>query len=352
MDELETIDELRARHGPIFPRRPGVVYVADPATAKAILTDEDGRYQAHSDFFQTGSREPRSALREIGLAARDLLHDHWMRLPATPVPDQLVSRWPDAGNLLLYNSFRDVLVPPGELRPLIEQVVRHAVLASPHQSRVPMTLLRTRVRKALVSELSRRRSSGRRQNLLDILAATAPASSYTALARLSEVYLSFVFAVAGWLGFTLGWSIYLLGTNPGTMAGSADAVREALRLWPVRWQFNRRPTEPHRLGDLQVTPADEVVVCGYLVHRDEKSWPDAETFRPTRWSTTTPTGAEEAFIPFGAGPNSCMAADLTVDIVADILRMLPNHWRIDPHEDRPHIAATLAPPTYTLRLPT
>lgn len=352
MDELEAIDELRERHGPIFPRRPGVIYVAEPTAAKAILANEDGRYHEHSEFFHTSKgtfgREP--AQREIATAAQDLLRDHWVRRQPRFAPGP-VSQWPEAGNLLLYHGFRDVLVPPGELRTLVDQVVRHVVLAQRRQS---MTVLRTRVRRALVAELSRRRARGERQNLLDVLAAAAPGgSSYTALAQLSEVYLSFVFAVAGWLGFALGWSVYLLGTNPDTTAAPADVVREALRLWPVRWHLNRSPAQPHKLGDLAITPADEVVVCGYLIHRDETHWPDPEVFRPSRWSGETPLGAKEAFIPFGSGPHACVAADLTVDLVADILRTLPpsDGWRLEPHGDRPHVTAVLAPPGFTLRLP-
>jgi cytochrome P450 len=357
VDELQAIDELCAGHGPIFRRRPGVVYVAEPTEAKAILANEDGRYREQSDFFHTskGTFGPRQVQLDIGAAASDLLRDHWIRRSATIAPERSVgqvSQWPDAGNLLLYHSFRDALVPPGELRTLVDQVVRHAVLAGPPERRQPMTVLRTRVRRALVADLSRRRARGERQSLLDVLAAAAPVgSSYMALAQLSEVYLSFVFAVAGWLGFVLGWSVYLLGTNPATEADPADVVREALRLWPVRWHFNRRPAQPHQLGDLPVTPTDEVVVCGYLVHRDETRWPDAGTFRPSRWSAETPLGAKEAFIPFGWGQHTCTAADLTIDVVADLLRRLPTGWHVTPHEDRPHVAATLAPPTFTLHLP-
>lgn len=341
------LDELCARHGPILRRRPGVVYVADPALAKAVLAGVDGRYHDQSDFFHTskGMVEPASTRRELAVAARDLLRDHWTRLSATPVPAERVSTWPDAGNLLVYNSFRDVLVPPGELRSLVDQVVRHTVLA---ERRQPATVLRTRVRRALVAELSRRRAGTERRTLLDILAAAAPSgSSYTALARLAEVYLSFVVAVAGWLGLVLGWSVYLLGTNPAP-AAPADVVREALRLWPVRWHLKRSPTGPHQLGDLPVTAADEVVVCPYLVHRDEGHWPAPETFCPSRWSERSGT---EAFIPFGWGRHACVAGDLTIDVVADVLRLLPDGWKVAAHEDRPRITATLAPPAFSLLLP-
>ncbi|TDV54847.1 cytochrome P450 [Actinophytocola oryzae] len=353
MDELQAIDELHARHGPVFRRRPGVLYVAEPAMAKAVLANEDGRYHEHSDFFRTskGTFGPREAQLVIGRATRELLSTHWATHPCDPERLGPVSEWPDAGNLLLYNSFRDVLVPEGELRVLVDQVVRHAVLAGRTQRRVPLATLRTRVRRALVGELSRRRALGTRppRDFLDVLAAAAPeGSSYTALAELSEVYLSCVVAVAGQLGFLLGWSVYLLGTNPDADPTPANVVREALRLWPVTWNFARSPATDHQLGDVPVTTADEVVVCGYLVHRDARHWPDPDAFRPDRW-VHEPQGASTAFIPFGWGEHSCAAGAFAVRVVEDVLRLLPPDRQVEAHEDRPRVAAALAPPAFTLR---
>nr|WP_225953293.1 cytochrome P450 [Kibdelosporangium phytohabitans] len=355
---METLDDLRARHGSIFQRRPGVFYVSEPAEAKAVLANTGSRYREHSDFFQTskGILGPRSAQQEIGRAARNLLRDHWIarsdRLAAAVErgigPE---SRWPDAGNLFLYKCFRDVLVPRGALSPLLDQVVRYAVLAGARDRRSVLSraVLRGRVRRALVAELSRRRTRGVRvpADLLDVLAAGAPGED---LVRLAEVYLSFLFAVTGSTGFLLGWSVYLLGTEPEAGGDLAGVVREALRLWPVAWNFGRFPVEPHRLVGTEVTTSDEVVVCGYLVHRDDRFWPDPGKFRPARWSAGMPRGGAEAFIPFGWGTHTCVAAGLAVQVVEDVLRLLPpaELWRVDAHHHRPHIAAALAPPDFTL----
>ncbi|NUT51958.1 MAG: cytochrome P450 [Saccharothrix sp.] len=363
MDELETLDDLRARHGPIFQRRPGVLYVSEPAEAKAVLANTGSRYREHSDFFQTGEGVfgPRSAQQEIGRLARNLLRDHWAarsdRLAA--LVEREVgpeSRWPDAGNLLLYKCFRDVLVPEGELGRVVDQVVRHAVLAGARERRsvLARTLLRRRIRRALVAELTLRRARGVRTpgDLLDVLAAAAPDdASRTTLVQLAEVYLSFLFAVTGSTGFLLGWSVYLLGTEPGAGGDLAGVVREALRLWPVAWNFGRFPAEPHRLAGTGVTTSDEVVVCSYLVHRDSRFWPDPDKFLPGRWSDGMPPGGAEAFIPFGWGAHTCVAAGFAVTVVEDVLRLLPpaERWRVDARGHRPHVAAALAPPDFTLR---
>jgi len=363
VDELEQLDDLRARHGPIFRRRPGVLYVADPVEARSVLANTGSRYREHSDFFQTGKGVlgPRSAQQEIGRVARNLLRDHWAarsdRLAAT-VEREIgsASRWPDAGNLLLYKCFRDVLVPEGELRRLVDQVVRHAVLAGARDRRSVLSraVLRRRVRRALVAELTLRRAREVRapRDLLDVLAAAAPeGSAHTTPAQLAEVFLSFLFAVTGSTGFLLGWSVYLMGTEPQAGGDLAGVVREALRLWPVAWNFGRFPAEPHRLAGTEVTTSDEVVVCGYLVHRDSRFWPDPDEFRPQRWSAGVPRGGAEAFIPFGWGAHTCVAAGFAVHVVEDVLRLLPpiERWRVEARGRRPHVAAALAPPDFTLR---
>ena len=358
MDELQLLDELRARHGPIFQRRPGVLYVAEPATAKAVLANTDAHYREHSDFFHTskGTFGTRSTQQEIGRTARNLLRDHWTnRHPITGLAP--ATHWPDTGNLLLYRYFRDALTPPGELRQLVDQVVRHVVAAGAGERRpaVPRAVLRTRVRRALVAELSRRRARipHAPRDLLDILAAAEPdGTSHAALVQLSEVFLSFLSAITGSVGFLLGWSVHLLGTAPDRDAEPADVVREALRLWPVTWNFVRSPVAPHRFGDVPMTLTDEVVVCGYLVHRDERFWPAPTEFCPARWSDGLPAGGADAFIPFGWGPHTCVAGGFAVDLVADVLRLLPPpaRWRVEQHDDRPHVAAALAPPSFTLHL--
>ncbi|MBM7810086.1 cytochrome P450 [Saccharothrix algeriensis] len=363
MDELERLDDLRARHGPIFRRGPGVLYVGEPAAAKAVLANTGSRYREHSDFFRTGRGTfgPRSAQQEVGRAARNLLGEHWTarsdRLAATV--ERVIgpeSRWPDAGNLLFHQCFRDVLTPEGELRGLVDQVVRHAVSAGARDRRSVLSraVLRSRVRRALVAELSRRRARPARSpaDLLDVLAAAAPgASSRTAQAQLAEVFLSFLFAVTGSTGFLLGWSVYLLGANPAAGGDLTGVVREALRLRPVAWNFGRSPAEPHRLAGFEVTTSDEVVVCSYLVHRDSRFWPDPDEFLPQRWSAGAPRGDAEAFIPFGWGAHTCVAAGFAVRLVEDVLRLLPpaRRWRVEAHRRRPHVAAALAPPEFTLR---
>lgn len=358
-DELSVLTALRADHGPVFLRRPGEIWVADPLVAKDVLGNASGLYREHSDFFQTrhGLFGPRSAQTEIGKAARALLRAHadGVREAAQRIPS--VSRWPDTANLLMYEHFRHVLIRPSApptLRHLVDDVVRHAVLAGARERRSPVAraALRTRVTRGLAAEICARRGDAAGDDILGVVARLCPERpSRRELAQLTEVFLSCLFAVAGSVGFLLAWSVYLLGTGYVPDAPPDLVVREALRLWPVAWLFGRTPAVAHTVGGIRVTPRDEVLVCGYLVQRDGRYWDAPDEFRPGRWAGVE-RGQREAFIPFGWGPHACTGATLAMTAAQDVLAGMTARYRIkvETHGDRPHVAAALAPPPFTLRL--
>jgi cytochrome P450 len=340
----------------LCPRR---VYVADPFAAKEILGNRDANYVEHSDFFHVrqGTFGPRSAQLEIARASRLLLRRRLDEGAATlpALVDRVlgsISRWPDAGNALLYRHLGSALLhdgAPSDLRATIDQVVLRAVLAGARDRYSAMA--RARFRRRVMRELctyleSRRAAPAGAATLLDVVTmagAGAPAR------ELAEVFLSFLFAIAGSTGFLLGWSVYLMGTSSGGAAEPALVVREALRLWPVAWLFGRRPAHGHDVAGTQVTPADDVLVCSYLVHRHPAHWPDPHEFRPQRWVDPD----HSAFIPFGWGTHACTGAASAIRIVEDILRVLAagGGFSVAAQGSHPHAGPALAPPPFTMRRP-
>jgi len=360
-DPLKFLDQA-------FPAAGGAVWLADrqlllaePLAARAVLVNGEGRYEDHSDFFHTrkGTFGSRSLQEEIGRSSRILLRTH-LHARAHELPAAVrkalapTSGWPDAGNWFVYRHFVDVLaVPDSPVRLLrtLDEIVERAVLAGARQrqSRLRRALFRFRALRELRQAIRQRRAHGSRppMDVLDLLAgAVGPDAT---VPELAEVFLSFLFAAAGSVGFVLGWSLYLLGMHPHTDADPAWVVREALRLWPVAWLLGRRPARPHEIAGFAVTPEDEVVVCPYAVHRDPQYWTDPESFRPERWASARDP---QAFIPFGWGPRRCVAAALSLQLVEDILRIIRDEYRMSftPHETQPSIGPALAPPRFTLGL--
>lgn len=334
--------------------------LAEAAASRAVLNNEDGLYEDHSDFFHTrkGTFGPRSLQEEIGRGSRTLLRDH-LHAHAAGLPEAVrralvpASQWPDAGNWLTYRLFADALLAPGtspRLLHKIDQVVERAVLsgARARYSRLTRAVFRFGVMRELSKEIQRRRArgAGEPSDVLDIIAGAAgPEMSASDLA---EVFLSYLFACAGSVGFVLGWSLYLMGTHPQTDTEPAWVAREALRLWPVAWMLARRPARPHEIAGHAVTPEDEVVVCPYTVHRNAKYWDDPNSFRPERWASGPD---QQAFIPFGYGPRRCVAAALSLQLVEDILRLLGGYrMTFTSMDTQPGIGPALAPPRFTLGL--
>jgi cytochrome P450 len=125
-------------------------------------------------------------------------------------------------------------------------------------------------------------------------------------------------------------------------------VREALRLWPVAWMLGRRPAQAHEVAGVTVTPRNLVIVCPYLVHRHPRYWNDPRSFRPERWAAFQD---HQAFMPFGSGPHTCAAAALSIQLVADVLRLLEGYrLTLIASDDRPCVGPALAPPRFNLGL--
>lgn len=362
-DPLGVLDEQSASPAGAFEVGPNEYFLRDAVAARAVLRNEDGRYREHSDFFHTrhGLFGPEAARLKIRRESRELVRAHLLecsprigefiavQLPAT-------SEWPDCGNRLAYRLLLPVLlsadVPP-KLRCLLDMIVERAVLANARarQSRWRRMLLQFRTTLGLSREIEARQSKPRRppSDLLDVVAGSIDPGQR--LDELSEVYLSFVFAIAGSVGFLLGWSLYLLGSHAERAVPSEWIVQEALRLWPVAWQLGRQPTQEHQLAGVKVFPGDEVVVCPYLVHRNASYWAQPHAYEPGRWSEPD-SWRNPAFIPFGHGPHRCVAADLTPRFVADVLDAIrrSNTVSIDAGRGKPTVAAALAPPRFRLTL--
>lgn len=342
---------------------PGVLCVAEPTAAKRVLANPDGLFEEHSDFFHTrrGAFGPRSVQVEIGRAARTLLSAHAAeRAPAlaATVERELgtASEWPDAGNLLIHRHLRAALVAPeheGRIGEMVDQVLRRAVLAGARERRSlwSRALFRHRVFRALTKEVERRVEALRRdgssapRDLFDVLARSAGPGVRTD--DLGELYLPFLFAVSGSVGFTLGWAVYLVGTHRRTEAEPDWIVREALRLWPVAWQLVRRPARPHEIAGEGVTPGDQVLVSPYVTHRHPACWQEPEKFLPQRWASAN---GPAPFFPFGWGPHTCAAAALSLELARDVLAVLldDHDLEVSPHSREPHVGPSLAPPRFRL----
>lgn len=129
----------------------------------------------------------------------------------------------------------------------------------------------------------------------------------------------------------LSWTWYLLSENPdverrlveevtavlGDRPPTLDdiphlvyadmVIRESMRLYPPAWRIGREVIEEVDIGGYAVPVGAQVIMSQWVVHRDERFYPDPERFRPERWSDP---GVDElprfAYFPFGGGARRCI----------------------------------------------
>jgi hypothetical protein len=363
-DPLRFLDTHFPLDGDVVQTGRNEYLLGNPTDARTVLRNSEGRYREQSDFFHTrhGVFGPKSAQLKIRRESRALLRAYLQARGPKELSDFLTanlhatSEWPDTGNRLVYRYLSPVLLAPDsppKLRRLLDSIVERAVLANARsrQPRWRRMLLQFNTTLQLSRAIELRQALAREQpmDLLDVVACSAEAGQ--SLDELSEVYLSFVFAIAGSVGFVLAWSLYLMGTHPDRDAPSEWVVQEALRLWPVAWQLGRHPLKEHQVSGVNVGTSDEVVVCPYLVHRNPEHWSEPNAFQPRRWSAPE-SWRNPAFIPFGYGPHRCVAADLSSQLVSAMLDIIlaSNALSIVVRDARPTIAAAMAPPPFSLTL--
>ena len=107
---------------------------------------------------------------------------------------------------------------------------------------------------------------------------------------------------------------------------------ESLRLYPPSWVVTRQALEEHKLGGTTVPAGAIVVVSQYLLHRDPRFFPDPLRFDPDRWDAPSSPQSllRQGYIPFGAGPRSCIGQGLATMEGTLALAGLASHWRCRP----------------------
>jgi cytochrome P450 len=129
----------------------------------------------------------------------------------------------------------------------------------------------------------------------------------------------------------LTWTLYLLALFPewqgrvreevlGVASGGGigrdeiaklsllDAVfQETMRLYPPAPMLMRRTVKPVQLGGVAIGAGTTVNIPIYVVHRHRLLWDDPLAFEPSRFSAEARTGRHRcAYMPFGAGPRTCI----------------------------------------------
>ena len=107
-------------------------------------------------------------------------------------------------------------------------------------------------------------------------------------------------------------------------------VSESLRLRPPVWAMGRTAVAEHRPNGHRIAPGSIVVIAPWLLHHDERWWPEPLTFRPERWMGEEPElRPRYAFLPFGGGPRVCIGEPFARLEAAMIVASTGRRWRFE-----------------------
>lgn len=116
-------------------------------------------------------------------------------------------------------------------------------------------------------------------------------------------------------------------------------VEETLRLYPSAPRMDREAVAADRLGDHSVEPGDIVSVWPWLIHRHQLLWDEPDRFDHRRFLGDQRKSRHRfQYIPFGAGPRTCVGARFAMTEALAILARWLVDWRFAPAPD--HLVET------------
>jgi cytochrome P450 len=106
-------------------------------------------------------------------------------------------------------------------------------------------------------------------------------------------------------------------------------VTEAMRLYPPAYGMGRQAVKATEVAGHAIAPGTIVILPTWVVHRDERWYPDALAFRPERWAPDPARRPPRfAYLPFGGGPRQCIGNTFAMMEAILIVATLARRFRL------------------------
>ena len=127
----------------------------------------------------------------------------------------------------------------------------------------------------------------------------------------------------------------VLGAGPPSLAAVSElhyakmVFTEAMRLYPPAWCIVRYVIKDYEVGGYAMPAGSTVIMSQYVMHRDERYFPDPSRFDPQRWTPEAKSARPQySYFPFGGGPRVCVGDALAWAEGVLILASLAQRWRM------------------------
>ena len=219
------------------------------------------------------------------------------------------------------------------------------------------------MRSRIDAMIARRRAEGvPRGDLVDLLMSAKDDESGREMddSLLRDNLMGFIAAGHETTAYALAWASWLVASHPDVrdrllaeihdVTGGAPVegghldrlvfarqiIQEAMRLYPAAVAISREAARDTEIGGHRLRRGALVLVAVYALHRLPGYWERPEAFDPGRFAP----GAQAKpmaglYLPFGAGPRSCMGAAFAATELVVALATLVRAFRLEPDSARP-----------------
>lgn len=202
--------------------------------------------------------------------------------------------------------------------------------------------------------LARDRASAPRDILTLLLEAADPATGENLTeAEVRANVLTFIAAGHETTANCLAWSLYLLsqsaewrervraeaereldrgdlGTVADRLVETRAVIDEANRLYPPIAAISRSALGADELAGTPIRRGTMVVIAPYVLHRHRRLWDRPDEFDPFRFLDGGRESIDRyAYLPFGAGPRTCIGAAFALQEACITLAMITRHFSLE-----------------------
>jgi cytochrome P450 len=185
--------------------------------------------------------------------------------------------------------------------------------------------------------------------------------------RIRDEALTFMLAGHETTANAMSWFWYLMALNPnarermlaetdhalgGRRPTAADlarlpwttaCVQESQRCFSAVWMIGRKAVEDDNIDGHHIRAGTTVLVPVHQIHHDERWWPDADVFDPTRFlGAAAKDRPRSAYLPFGGGRRICIGQSFALMEMVLMAAIMSQRFTFDVCPDRPvELEATL-----------
>lgn len=349
-DRLGWLLRTRENYGDIVRLAPGVVVLHDPQVIHSVLTSASA---VPGRVGMTGKPSPAPQWTERR-------HNVWRHLDRSIIAAHLDRIGPAISTQIKGSSGTQIEVfsftrsvstaanvdfcagPDRELAEAAETLfgtlIRFSSTNEPQVRWLPRPAARLasrasdHLRDLLLERVSRRRQAPdpAAGNLLGALPAEMPAEEAAEMLRVV------LMASPGSPGAAAAWALLRLAERPdlATLAGSdtsyaAAFAKEVLRLHPPTWLLVRHVVSTMEVAGHMLPPGTDILISAYHLQRDARWWERPAAFDPSRWLQAASPHKPHAYLPFGAGRNTCPGGHLAMAQLTALIQTFAAGYLLD-----------------------